>query len=112
LPRRLGFLALGVVCLVLSTCDNYDFYGLISGTATGTGGGQLAISPVSATVTVNATCTFTASGGTPRYKFSVVGSGTIDEGTGVYKAPALPTHDEVQVRDAAGGLASAAVSVP
>ena len=112
LTRRLGLLALGVLCLGLSTCDNFDFYGLISGMASGSAGGPLAISPLSATVTVNATCTFTASGGTPPYKFSVTGSGTIDPGTGVYTAPAAPSSDSVQVSDTAGGPpASARVSV-
>jgi hypothetical protein len=112
LPRSAGLLALGLLCLALSTCDNFDFYGLISGMASGSAGGPLAISPLSATVTVNATCTFTASGGTPPYKFSVTGSGTIDPGTGAYTAPAAPSSDSVQVSDTAGGPpASARVSV-
>ena len=112
LTRRLGLLAIGALCLALSTCDNFDFYGLISGTATGSAGGKLAISPLSATVSVNATCTFTASGGAPPYKFSVVGSGTIDPGTGVYTAPSGSSSDAVQVSDAAGDPpASARVSV-
>ncbi len=107
--RRLTTL---VVCLLVSTlfgCDTFDFYGLLSETgAHGPGGGPVAISPLSVTVMVNAACTFTASGGTPPYRFSVVsGSGTIDAGTGVYTAPAVPSSDTIQVSDAAGGTAQA-----
>jgi hypothetical protein len=108
----MGRLVLGMLCLALSTCDSFDFYGLISGSATGSPGGPLAISPLSATVTVNATCTFTATGGVSPYRFSVTGSGTIDPGTGLYTAPAVPSSDVVHVSDASGGGADArAVSV-
>jgi hypothetical protein len=112
LSRCLGFLALGFLCLALSTCDNFDFYGIISGKTTGSSG-QLAISPLSATIAVNKACTFMATGGTPPYRFTVVGSGTIGEKSGVYMAPSSGSSDAVQVSDAAGGLAEAsAVSVP
>lgn len=98
---------MGLLCLSLSTCDTFDFYGLIYGKPSAIAVGQLAISPLNATLTVNATCTFTASGGTPPYRFSVTGTGAIDAGTGVYKAPAAPASDAVQVSDATGGVAEA-----
>lgn len=109
--RGVRFLVVGFLCLSLFTCDTFDFYGVISGKPSGTASGPLAISPVSATVTVDATLTFTASGGTPPYRFSVTGSGTIDPGTGIYRAPALPSSDAVQVSDSVGGVAEARVSV-
>jgi hypothetical protein len=101
---RFGLLAVCLAGLALSSCDTFDFYGLLSGTgAHGPTGGPLSISPLSVTVMINATCTFTATGGTPPYRFTVSGSGTIDEGTGVYKAPPAPSFDTIHVSDAAGG---------
>jgi hypothetical protein len=103
---------MGFLFLALSTCDTFDFYGLISGKTTGPSG-PLAISPLSATLSAGAACTFTASGGTPPYRFTVVGSGTIGDKSGVYTAPLSGASDVVQVSDAAGGLAEAsAISVP
>jgi hypothetical protein len=95
--------------LALSSCDSFDFYALLSGPgALGPNGESLAISPVSVTVMVSQTCTFTATGGTPPYTFSVVsGSGTIDAKTGVYTAPSHSSSDAVQVTDAEGGMAAA-----
>lgn len=106
---RLGVLGVCLLSLALLSCDTFDFYGLISGTEThDTTGGPLAVSPLTATVIVNGTCTFTASGGTPPYRFSIVsGSGTINAETGVYTAPAAPSSDPIQVGDAAGGTAEA-----
>ena len=113
--KHLGVLALCILSLALTSCDTFDFYGLLSRAGTpGPTGGPLAISPLSVMVLVNGTCTFTASGGTPPYRFSVIlGSGTIDAGTGVYTAPVAPSSDTILVSDAASGTAEArAVSVP
>ena len=112
--RILTLLPLFALSLALWGCDSFDFYGLLGGPGPGPPGGSLTISPVSVTVTVNGTCVFTATGGTPPYRFSVTsGSGTINAGTGVYTAPGAPSSDAIQVSDAAGGTAEArAVSVP
>jgi hypothetical protein len=101
--------ALCLLSLALSSCDSFDFYGLLSGAGgPGQTGGALAITPVSVVVSVGQACTFTATGGAPPYTFSVVsGSGTIDSGTGVYSAPAIPSSDAIDVTDSAGATAEA-----
>ncbi len=109
LPGRFPVFAVCAVCLALWSCDSFDFYGLLSGTGShAPTGGVLAISPLSATLSVDASCTFTASGGSPPYRFSVVsGTGAIDPGTGVYMAPSAPSTDTVAVSDSAGATAEA-----
>jgi hypothetical protein len=111
--RRVCVLLLCLISVALTGCDNFDFYGLLSGTgAIGPTGGLPVISPRSVTVTVNGTCIFTASGGTPPYRFTVVsGSGTIDPGTGAYTAPGAPSSDDIQVVDAVGGWDDARAAV-
>ena len=109
--ERLGVLVLCLLSVMLWSCDSFSFSELLSGTgAHGPGGGPLAISPLSTTVVVSQTVAFTASGGTPPYRFSVTSvpaSGTIDSGTGVYRAPSVPSADTIQVSDAAGATAEA-----
>ncbi len=109
LLRSFSALVVCAVCLALWGCDSFDFYGLLSGTGSHSpSGAALAISPLSATLSVSASCTFTASGGTPPYRFSVVsGAGAIDQDTGVYTAPTTPSTDTVAVSDAAGATAEA-----
>ncbi len=105
-------LLLGSFALALAACDSFDFYGLLSGRGTQSPTGvALTISPISANVQVGMSCSFTASGGTPPYRFSVLvpAAGTIDASTGLYTAPAAPASDTVEVDDAAGGFAQARV---
>ena len=105
--------SLCVLSLALGSCDSFDFYGLLAGAGSGRQqGGALGISPISVTVAVSGACTFTATGGVPPYQFSVTsGTGTIDKGTGIYRAPAAPSSTVVQVKDSAGGMAEASVMV-
>jgi hypothetical protein len=78
--------------------------------AQGKAGGPLAISPISATVPVDGQFTFSASGGEPPYSFSIVsGSGTINESSGLYKAPSTPGMDTIQVTDESGATSEAKV---
>ncbi len=74
---------------------------------------RLVILPASVTVRPGGTVTFTASGGTPPYTFSLTRSrgGRVDAASGVYTAPILPNREEVTVTDAAGGRARAEVRV-
>jgi hypothetical protein len=114
IPARIR--AGAVLCmlsLALWSCDSFDFYGLLDGVrAGGQQGGALGISPLSVTVAINATCAFTASGGVRPYTFVVTsGAGTVDRDTGVYRAPAEPSFDVVQVTDSAGEAAETHVVV-
>lgn len=69
------------------------------------------ISPRTKALVVNGSATFTASGGTAPYKYTVAaGSGTIDAATGVYTAPAQPTTAMIRVTDSEG-ITSDAISI-
>ena len=73
----------------------------------------LTITPATITVGAGGTVTFTASGGTSPYTYSVTaGTGTINPGTGFFTAPAIsPESDTVHVVDAALNTADASVTV-
>ncbi|MBN1835256.1 MAG: hypothetical protein JW820_05350 [Spirochaetales bacterium] len=73
----------------------------------------LLIDPSSKTMLVSATLTFTASGGTPPYAFSVLtpASGSINPTTGLYSAPAAPAMDTVRVTDSLSATSDATVTV-
>lgn len=72
----------------------------------------LSISPSSYTLAVNNTQTFTASGGTGPYTFSIFsGSGTVNSSTGLYTAPASAGSAVVRVTDSLGAHADANVTI-
>ena len=75
----------------------------------------LAISPASASVSTGGSQTFSASGGTVPYTFSIVtnnSGGTINASTGAYVAGSKGSvTDTVRVADAAGSISNAAIVV-
>ena len=72
----------------------------------------LVISPSVETMDINSTLTFTATGGTPPYTFSVIdGQGTIDADTGEFFSASTAGAVVVQVRDFAGEIVQAFVDV-
>jgi hypothetical protein len=87
-----------------------------TGTITITVNPVLTISPSTHSLAVNNTKTFTATGGSPPYTYSVVGGGaggTIVAATGVYTAPAAVGGgiDMVRVTDAASVTSTSTVTV-
>lgn len=74
--------------------------------------GVLAISPLTQTVAVNATLSYSASGGTAPYSYAKIsGTGTIDSTTGVYTAPAAAGSATIEVTDSVGATATTTVTV-
>lgn len=72
----------------------------------------LILSPLTITMSINGTTTFTASGGVGALTFSVSsGAGTINSTTGVYTAPAIAGSDIVQVTDTIGNVVAANITV-
>ena len=72
----------------------------------------LLISPSSLFLNVDDTHTFTAAGGRAPYAFDVVlGTGTIDEESGLYTAPASAESGTVRVTDDLGATSDASVEV-
>ncbi len=72
----------------------------------------LSISPVSRTLAVNNTATFSAVGGTGPFTFSrFSGTGSVNASTGVYTAPASAGSAVVRVTDSLGAFADASVTV-
>jgi len=103
--------ALAALLLLLGACSDFDLYSVMQGEIPG---GPLEIVPVSALVYTGDSFTFHARGGSPPYSFSVVpqpGCGSIDSGTGLYTAPALPISDVIQVQDSGGATSQATATV-
>jgi len=99
--------AAAILAFAATACDT-SFYGVLGNKVSAA---RLAIAPVSTTVPVNGTLTFSASGGAPPYTYSgVSGSGTITA-SGVYTAPATAGTDTVQVKDRQGTVSLATISV-
>lgn len=91
---------LTVLIIIISSCGNFALFEEL-GLENLDGG--ITLAPASATIAVNNTLTFTASGGTSPYVFSISsGSGTIDPDTGFYTAPPGSGTDVVTVTDLDG----------
>lgn len=72
----------------------------------------LQISPASATMVLNGSTTFSATGGVAPLTYSVFsGSGTINSSTGAYTAPNMNSSDVVRVTDSLGNISDANVTV-
>ena len=72
----------------------------------------LGITPATATLAVNNTRSFTATGGTSPFTYSVFsGGGTINASTGLYTAPAVAGTATVRVTDSLGATANATVTI-
>ena len=71
----------------------------------------LTITPSTASVQVNSTYPFSASGGVPPYTFSVVGTGSIVPSTGVFTAPGGAGSTTVKVTDSVLNTAASSVTV-
>ncbi|MBI2606672.1 MAG: hypothetical protein HYW49_11400 [Deltaproteobacteria bacterium] len=70
------------------------------------------ISPAAKKLAAGTSFTFSASGGTGPYAYSIIGSGgTINAGTGAYTAPAVPAQVTVRVTDANSYISDAQVDV-
>lgn len=106
--RILAPVALAAAILVAVGCNNSSFYTALGNKVTVD---KLLISPATATIPVNGSITFTATGGAPPYTFSMVsGVGSINASTGVYTSPTAGT-EKVQVKDKQGGTSAATVTV-
>jgi hypothetical protein len=74
--------------------------------------GALTIIPANVTVEQNKSFSFSATGGTPQYTYSVIaGTGFVNSATGDYTAPATLGTETVRVTDAALNTSDATVSV-
>jgi hypothetical protein len=72
----------------------------------------LQIAPTSVNVGISDTTTFTASGGTGSYVYSVIaGGGSVNPSTGVYTAPNTPGSATVEVTDSYGNTSNASVTI-
>lgn len=75
-------------------------------------GATLIIIPDSITIAKNESLTYTASGGTPPYSYSVVsGTGAINASTGFFTAPDKVEIDTVRVTDSVPNTADATVKI-
>ena len=75
-------------------------------------GGPLSINPSPASVDAGQTLSFTASGGTPPYAFSIVsGGGSINPSTGIYTAPLTGGTATVRVTDSAPVTLDSSVTI-
>jgi hypothetical protein len=73
---------------------------------------NLTVSPASITVNEGASYSFTASGGTAPYTYSVIsGGGSIYSTSGVYVAPQATGTATIQVRDTYGNFAYSSVTI-
>ncbi len=83
-----------------------------SATVTVRAGSALSMSPSSTTMNVLTSVTFSASGGTGGYRYSILdGGGTINSTSGRYTAPSVPASVTLQVRDSSGQVATASIYV-
>ena len=101
-------LAAALLALAASACDT-KFYAALGEKVSVA---PLAISPAAATVPASGAITFTASGGSAPYTYSMVsGLGTVNASTGAYLASGTAGTEYVQVKDSKGATSRATVTV-
>lgn len=72
----------------------------------------LAVSPLSPSLNINDTLSFSVSGGVSPFAYMLIsGAGAIDPTTGIYTAPAVASSDSIRVTDALGNNVDVTVSV-
>ena len=109
--RIYALLVCGAIAFVVSGCDSFVLWDLISATEAIQSDSDLEISPLNSTVAPGQTLQFLASGGESPYIFLVVsGDGSIDAETGLYSAPSLISVDIVRVVDSTGETSDAQVT--
>ena len=107
LVRSFKIIVLVFIVFVMS-CDPYDANKITSNVV----GTTFAINPSTVTLPTNANFTFSASGGTAPYTYSIVsGTGVINATTGAYTAPAATGADQVRVTDSKGLVSNAVVTI-
>ncbi|HUX21978.1 MAG TPA: fibronectin type III domain-containing protein [Spirochaetia bacterium] len=115
LPGRLRVALIALLAVLLAGCDQFSLYEKfqsVTATRQSEGSETLAISPASVLTPTNTTVTFSASGGTPPYQYTVSdGTGFVDQPTGLYHAPGSPGSATVEVSDSLGQTATASVTV-
>ena len=103
------YLKLVLLPFLLFSCKGADggFAPSLIGAAT-----TVSIAPVSTTIAVNNLETFSASGGTPPYTYSIFsGSGSVLSTTGSFTAAAVPGSTVVRATDSTGKFADAIVTI-
>ena len=74
--------------------------------------GSVSISPASVVLAINNSFTFSATGGTPPYFYTLVtGSGSISSTTGVFNAPGVAGLASVRVTDSLGTVSDATITI-
>jgi hypothetical protein len=105
LPAKIFLMLAAALLMSLAGCKDFSFFSELGAK------GTMQISPSAAEIRVDASITFTASGGNPPYTFTVSGSGTVDPVTGQYSAPPATGTDIVTATDATGQVAAAVVTI-
>ena len=109
--------AFAVLVVPATGCDDFVLYTELDGFADSNGvpdgeAGPLEISPVYVTLPINGRITFSATGGVPPYKYTIVdGGGSIDKLSGKYSAPDQPDKSTIRVTDYSGATNNALVLV-
>jgi hypothetical protein len=102
------FAVLALAAFATTACDDFMLTGLLDGES----GQPLSVTPAATDVAVNATITFTASGGYPPYSYTVMsGEGTVDARSGVYFAPGSDGESVIRVTDQVNNIVEASVRV-
>ena len=111
LPRARSLalpLVAALLALAATACDT-KFYAALGEKVSVA---PLAIAPAAATVPASGAITFTASGGSAPYSYSMLsGLGTVNASTGAYLASGTAGTEYVQVKDSRGATSKATVTV-
>jgi hypothetical protein len=111
-PFAAGLLAAGCLSLALASgCDGGTFKVAMEGKAGSAWAGKLQLTPAAATLLAGDTLRLSVAGGDGSYVYSLIGSGSFDQATMVYKAPATEGIERLRVRDGAGTVFEAVISV-
>lgn len=108
--KKLQLIIYCIGTLALAACKDPSFFQALGEKLTSD---TLAISPPKVTVPINGTVTFSATGGSAPYSYSVLPAraGAIDPSTGAYTAPTTQGTETVRVTDHKGDSADAVVTI-